>query len=92
MGIRWTQPATRDLTQICDYVEQHSNAPTARQVALSIHESVGRLAMFPLQGRAGRLPNTRELVIAGLPYVVVYRTGANAVEILRILHGAMQWP
>lgn len=35
---------------------------------------------------------TRELVVLGTPYVVVYRIEAAAVVILRILHGAQQWP
>ena len=36
MLIRWTLPATGDLTQICDYVEQHGSAAASRRIALSI--------------------------------------------------------
>jgi hypothetical protein len=32
---------------------------------------------------------TRELVVAGLPYVVVYRVAGNAVEVLLVLHTSM---
>ena len=92
MPIRWTQPASRDLNQICDYIEQHGSTATARRVALSIYKSVAALAEFPEQGRSGRKSGTRELVLSGLPYLVIYRIQRNAVEILRILHGAQNWP
>ena len=92
MRIRWTDPAVHDFTQICDYIEEHGSAATARRVALSVYRSISLLAKFPESGRTGRLPETRELVFAGLPYVAVYRLGSDAVEILRILHGAQQWP
>jgi toxin ParE1/3/4 len=35
---------------------------------------------------------TRELVISGLPYLVVYRIRGDVIEITRILHGAQRWP
>lgn len=92
MRIRWTLPAAGDLTQICDYIQKHGSGATARRVALSIYEGIGLLSKFPGQGRTGRSPNTRELVLTGLPYLVVYRLGDDVVEILRILHGAQQWP
>jgi toxin ParE1/3/4 len=34
---------------------------------------------------------TRELVVSRTPFIVVYAVG-DAVELLRILHGAQQWP
>jgi toxin ParE1/3/4 len=42
-------------------------------------------------GRPGRVQGTRERVITGTPYLVVYRV-RHEVEILRVLHGAMRWP
>ena len=43
-------------------------------------------------GRAGRVKGTRELVISKTPYIAVYRIIAEAIVVLRILHGAQQWP
>jgi plasmid stabilization system protein ParE len=43
-------------------------------------------------GRPGRISGTRELVITGTPFVAVYRVRADAVEILRFLHGAQRFP
>lgn len=92
MHLRWTQPAARDLTSICDYIQQHGSTAVARRVALSIHEGVLALSKFPERGRPGRKSGTRELVLPGLPYLAVYRIHGDAVEILRILHGAQNWP
>ena len=30
--------------------------------------------------------------MTNLPYVVIYRVGENVVEVIRILHGAQDWP
>lgn len=43
-------------------------------------------------GRAGRVSGTRELVVSGTPYIVVYKAHRNVLRILRVLHGAMMWP
>jgi len=45
-----------------------------------------------MMGRPGRVKETPELVISRTPYIAVYRIGVNHVLILRVLHGARQWP
>jgi len=92
MLIRWTDTAVHDFTHICDYIEKNGSAAVARRVALSVHHAIDLLAKFPEYGRTGRKPDTRELVFSGLPYLAVYRVHKNAVEIVRILHGAQKWP
>lgn len=92
MRIRWTEPAARDLTNICDYTEEHDGPEAARRTALRIYEGVSTLTQFPRRGRPGRKPGTRELVFPGLPFLAIYRVGEEAVEIDRILHGAQKWP
>ena len=92
MRIRWTEPAARDLTQICDYIDERDGPRPARQVALTIYEGISSLTQFPYRGRPGRKPDTRELVFPGLPFLAVYRVRADAIEINRILHGAQNWP
>jgi toxin ParE1/3/4 len=91
MQIRGTDAAVHDLTEICDYIQEHSSGETARRIALSIYERVGLLTKFPESGRTGRRPETRELVFSRLPYLAVYHIHDEVVEILRILHSA-QWP
>ncbi|MGA3177996.1 MAG: type II toxin-antitoxin system RelE/ParE family toxin [Candidatus Acidiferrum sp.] len=63
MRIRWTEPAARDLTQICDYIQEHDSGNTARRIALSIYERVSALIEFPERGRQGRIKETRELIL-----------------------------
>lgn len=48
----------------------------------------------PGAGRIGRLRNTRELVIDGITFIVIYREffSKDCIEIWRILHDAQQWP
>jgi toxin ParE1/3/4 len=78
---------------------QTANPLAAQQVGRRILTALERLAQYPYLGRVGRLSGTRELVIDGLPYLVVYDvaddlSGAarKQVSILRVLHGAMLWP
>jgi hypothetical protein len=45
-------------------------------VALDIYESAKGLVECPFRGRPGRKPDSRELVILGLPFIAVYRAPA----------------
>jgi addiction module RelE/StbE family toxin len=92
MRLRWTEPATRDFTTICDYIEENSGPRASHKVAVQIYESIEKLARFPYSGRIGRMAGTRELVFSGLPFLAVYRMLGDAIEINRILHGAQKWP
>ena len=50
---------------------------------------------FPNMGRKGQLPGTREMVVPGLPYIIVYRIESGdeeALAILGIYHGAQRRP
>lgn len=42
--------------------------------------------------RPGKKEDTHELVMSSLPYIVVYTVRGEAVDVVRILHGAQQWP
>ena len=64
----------------------------ANKVAQTLYDGCDSLENFPRRGRKGRLEGTRELVFAGLPYIVVYRIQDQDLEILRIYHGAQDWP
>jgi toxin ParE1/3/4 len=79
-----------DLTGIAEHIAQ-SNPTAALAMWDTIERRVERLVDHPRSGRPGRIPETRELVVAGTPYIVVYRIG-RSVELLRILHGARLWP
>jgi toxin ParE1/3/4 len=91
MRLRWTTPAAQDLYNIVLHIQQ-DNPAAANKVAQTLYDACDRLENFPRRGRKGRLEGTRELVFAGLPYIVVYRIQDQDLEILRIYHGAQNWP
>jgi len=92
MRIRWTEPAAHDLTRICDYIEERVSNEVARRVALFLYQRVSTLVEFPENGRPGRKSGTRELALPSSPYLAIYRIRGDTVEILRIVHGAQNWP
>ncbi|MHC2543174.1 toxin ParE1/3/4 [Ensifer sp. SEMIA 135] len=80
----------QDLDRIVDHLaEDNPSAPF--DMWDEIERQVQRLRDFPHSGRAGRIPKTRELVVTGTPFVVIYMVGEN-VEVIRVLHGAQKWP
>jgi toxin ParE1/3/4 len=91
MRLRWTTPAAQDLYNIVLRIQQ-DNPDAAAKVAKTLYDGCGKLGNFPRRGRKGRIEGTRELVFAGLPYIVVYRIQDQNLEILRIYHGAQDWP
>jgi toxin ParE1/3/4 len=91
MPIHWTQRARRQFLAIIDAVLE-DNPAAAERVYDAITDSVSRLLTFPEMGRPGRVPGTRELVIASQPYIVAYRIRGQTVHILAVLHGAQKWP
>jgi hypothetical protein len=48
------------------------------------------LTEFPGVGHAGRRKNTLEWAVPNLPYILVFRTRRNVLEILGIYHGAQK--
>jgi toxin ParE1/3/4 len=59
---------------------------------MRIVSSVQRLATFPMAGRAGRVPGTRELVISNTPFIAAYALHHDRIVVLAVYHGAQQWP
>ena len=90
MRIRWTVPAADDLEGIKRYLEAHL-PQVAEKTARRIYGQALSLKHWPERGRPGHRRGTRELVLAPLPYIVVYRINGDAVEILHICHGAQAW-
>lgn len=76
---------------IAEYIAR-DNQTAAHAVHATILRQVGQLAEHPRIGRPGRVKGTRELVVSGTPYIVAYRVAGQDVTILRVLHGAQQWP
>jgi toxin ParE1/3/4 len=91
MRLVWARPAARDLDSIGDYIARENPRAAARIVS-RIRGAAANLTEFPRLGRRGRVANTRELVVASTPFILVYRLGDDRVEILAVFHTARRWP
>jgi toxin ParE1/3/4 len=91
MRAAWTAPALRDIEGIGDYISRE-NAAAADRIVARVFEQADMLRFHPSMGRPGRVPNTRELVVTGAPFIVPYRVRDEVVEILSVFHGARKWP
>lgn len=91
MRLEWAVHAIEDRMNIFDYIEA-DNPQAAAIVDERISQHVQQLISHPRSGRIGRVENTRELIIDRTPFIAAYRIVGNTVRILRVLHGAQQWP
>ncbi len=87
MKIRYRAQALADLGQIHEFIAE-TNVAAANRVIDRIHKSLNRLKIFPLCGRAGAVEGTRELVVTGLPYIIVYSPAGEFADIMAVFHGA----
>jgi len=68
------------------------NPAAAPRIVERIRTAIERLQQFPAIGRPGRVAGTRELVVAGTPYIVPYRINGGIVQIITVLHSAQRRP
>ncbi len=90
MRIRWRPVAEADRDRILDHIAQ-DNPVAAIELGDAIDRRVAALPQHPKLYRVGRVRSTRELVVHP-NYVLVYRIVRDEIQILRVLHGARQWP
>jgi len=91
MMLSWTRPAEGDLVDILDFIARDD--PAAALGAIDRIEAAAlRLTDFPLLGREGAVPDTRELPVPGLPFLLIYRVQGATLVVLRVLHEARRWP
>jgi len=92
MQLHWTLPALQDLQAITRYLFEQTPG-NAAELVRRIHVAPIKLLELPGRGRPGRIEGTRELLVARMPYVVVYRVrGEQMVEVLRLIHTSQNWP
>jgi toxin ParE1/3/4 len=89
MKIQWRLSAVEDLSDIHTFIAEH-NPAAAEFVVQRVLRAIGRLEAFPDAGRPGSEAETRELVVPGLPCIVVYQHEADGVTIVAVFHGAQQ--
>lgn len=68
------------------------NPAAALDVRGRIMHSIKRLKEFPRSGRSWRLANTWEIVVPGLPYVVIYKIDGDRVMVAKLFHTSREFP
>jgi plasmid stabilization system protein ParE len=91
MRVRWLRKALRNLDDEATYIAA-DDAAAARLVVNRVLDAVAILAEQPGLGRPGRVPGTRELIVAKTRYIVPYRVRDETVEILRVFHTSRRLP
>ena len=87
----WEKGARIDLQRNIERYAQ-DDPLTAWRVNQEVLERAEILDDQPGIGRPGRVRGTREFVVTGTPFILVYRIQNAQVEILRVLHSHQQWP
>ena len=89
--VQLTDDATRDLEEICDYIDQHDEPSRADYVLEQVEKAFSSLSEYP---EHGNYPT--ELLDIGIreyreiffrPYRIVYRVMENYVYVLLIADG-----
>jgi toxin ParE1/3/4 len=83
--VRWSLAAANDLEEMSNYLYLHYPSFAAGTIQ-RLYDSTRILKRFPFSGRVGKKAGTRELVLAPLPYVLIYSVDEELVRILRFLH------
>lgn len=91
MRVRWLQKAIRNLDAEANHIAQ-DNSTASSEMFVYVKTKVDALSEFPLSGRPGRIPCTRELVIDRYPFVVPYRVEGDELHVLRVFHTRRKQP
>jgi len=88
--VRWVAAANQDRAEIIDYIAI-DNPRAALKMDGLFSEAAAKLADFPMLGRAGKIPGTRELFPHD-SYRLVYEIEDDTVWVLTLVHTARLWP
>lgn len=89
MKLRASASAEHDLAEIRRYIAVDSPR-AAERVISRIRAAAVNLIVSPDMGRTGKADGTREWVVRGLPYIIVYQVDWSRDEIVlvNVFHGA----
>ena len=87
LEIVWSPLARARLAEIRAYIALDKPG-AAERLATRIIAVVEALRNHPYLGQAGPEPDTRELIIGGTPYSILYRVRGKRITINTIYHAA----
>ena len=85
MKYRISRAADADIERICDYISK-DNPSAAERMDEQIHRAIQLIARFPGLGHA-----CADVRAVG-NYVIVNRLDQNEVVVVRVIHGARDFP
>jgi toxin ParE1/3/4 len=91
MRLAYSERFRDELRREYEFIRER-NAPAAEEMRTRIVKSLKRLREFPRSGRSWRLEGTWELVVPGLPYIVIYEIEAERVVVLTLFHTSREFP
>jgi plasmid stabilization system protein ParE len=91
LKLSFSARARVQIIAIEEYLRDRTPA-AAMRVGTAIREASELLRFFPNAGRPGRSAGTREWVVRGLPYVIVYEVDPKneKIVVLNVFHGAQR--
>lgn len=92
MKVLWTPEANQDRLDIQEYIAVANPRAAARFDTIFL-DAAAQLGDFPMLGRTGKIPGTRELV-PHESYRLIYEVdeAANTIWVMALVHTARQWP
>jgi len=91
MKVRYTVPAQADLDEIYRYISEN-NPFAAERIKRQIKIDAELLGDLPFISRESDYPGIRVRKVRRYPYLIFYSVHDHEVRILRVRHGARQWP
>ena len=90
LAVIWDPDARADLLEITRYIADR-NAAAAARIGQALQHAADRLPDHPYIHRPGRVAGTREAIVHP-NYILIYRVGADVIDILAVLHARQQYP
>jgi plasmid stabilization system protein ParE len=88
--IEWSVEAGRDFDEAMEYIAIESE-PAAELVAMRVLSAIERLGDLPT-GHPGRVKGTYEKLVQKTAYIIAYSLTNGTLNVVRIIHGARDWP
>jgi len=88
--VYWADTANQHRAEIIDYIAA-DNPRAALKMDRIFTEAADKLADFPMLGRKGDLPGTRE-ILPHESYRLIYEIDGDCVRIVALVHTARRWP
>jgi len=85
-----TPDAEKDVVTLTDNIRLQVGPTAALNVLAQIKKHLKVLVDTPDSGRDGGCEGTREAVMAGLPYIAIYKKEKNSILVVRVLHGPVE--